>query len=68
MTRLNDFSGGFNNRLHPTRLPPNQGVEFKNIDNTTGVLQSAKSNRVITSLNTAQQNSIDPGNIRFTFL
>ena len=67
MPRLADFSGGLNKRLHPTRIGNSQGVEFKNIDNTSGILQSAKSNRVITSVNNAQQNSVDPGNIRFTF-
>ena len=65
--RLTNFSGGFNNRLYPTRVPYNQGVEFRNIDNSRGILQSAKSNRVITSVNNAQQNSVDPGNIRFSF-
>ena len=65
MPRLADFSGGLNNRLHPTRVPPNQGVEFKNIDNTSGILQSAKTNKPLPDVNTAGFNSAMPESIRF---
>ena len=67
MPRLADFSGGLNKRLDPTRVPNNQGIEFKNIDNSGGILKSAKNNRLLPDLNRAGINSVAPENQNFTF-
>ena len=67
MPRIANFSGGLNKRLDPTRVPNNQGVEFKNIDNSSGILKSAKNNKTLPDLNRSQQNNADPTNTNFTF-
>ena len=67
MTRLADFSGGLNKRQYPTRVPANQGVEYRNIDNSGGILQSAKNNKVLPDLNRAQTNTITQEDTRFSF-
>ena len=67
MPRLADFSGGLNRRYAPTRVPPNQGVVFNNVDNTGGILKSAKGNKLLPELNSSGVNSVDVGNQRFDF-
>ena len=67
MTRLADFSGGLNKRQYPTRVPQNQGVEYRNIDNSGGILQSAKANKTLPDLNRAQTNTVSPEDTRFSF-
>ena len=67
MTRLADFSGGLNRRQYPTRVPANQGVEYRNIDNSGGILQSAKNNKVLPDLNRAQTNTVTQEDTRFSF-
>ena len=67
MPRIANFSGGLNKRLDPTRVPTNQGVEFKNIDNSSGILKSAKNNKLLPDLNRAGINSVAPENQNFTF-
>jgi len=39
---LNNFAGGLNTKLHPSLIPPNQGVIYKNIDHTKGILTPLK--------------------------
>ena len=67
MPQLRNFSGGLNKRLDETRIPDNQGIEFKNIDNSGGILKSAKNNKALPDINRAQINSVSQGNTRFTF-
>lgn len=37
------FNGGLNKRLDPSLVPANEAIEYSNIDNTSGVLASARS-------------------------
>ena len=67
MPSLRNFGGGLNKREEPTRVPLNQGLEFKNIDNSGGVLKSAKSNKPLPNVNVAQQNSVSQEDSQFQF-
>ena len=67
MPRIANFSGGLNKRLDPTRVPNNQGVEFKNIDNSSGILKSAKNNKVLPDVGMVQVSSVSPDNTQFSF-
>ena len=67
MPRIADFSGGLNKRLDETRIPANQGVVFKNIDNSSGILKSAKDNKPLPDLNRSDVNAVAVENETFTF-
>ena len=67
MPRIANFSGGLNKRLDPTRVPNNQGVEFKNIDNSSGILKSAKNNKVLPEVGMVQVSSVSPEKTQFAF-
>ena len=67
MPRIANFSGGLNKRLDPTRVPVNQGVEFKNIDNSSGILKSAKNNKTLPEVGMVQVSSVSPEKTQFAF-
>lgn len=38
--KINDFSGGINKRVHPSLLAEKEGVQFRNVDNSSKILKS----------------------------